>query len=101
MLTRQSQDLLPDVIDGLIEVLKPKSFGLFMEAANKLFNVSFVVFQEGVDIGLVQDFCALRLRKHEIGKEKQPEPAVERDPTVYQPCSRCFLSGCVFRTSPG
>jgi hypothetical protein len=92
VLTRQSQNLLSDVIDGLVEVLKPKSFGLFMEAANKHFNLSFVVFQEGVDIGLVQDFCALRLRKYEVGKEEQPKPAVERDPTVYQPYFRmCHL----------
>lgn len=100
VLTRQSQNLLPDVIDGLIEVLKPKGFGLFMEAADKHFDLSLMMFQEGVDICLVQDLCALRLRKYEIGKEKESKPAVERDPTVYQPFFVVLLIRGFFSTSP-
>lgn len=94
-LWRQTQNLLADQVDGLVEVLKTQSLGPFMAAGDEILDLPFVLRQERVDVLLVQHDCTLGLRKHEIAEEKETDPAVEGEPIFF------FLavSFCLKRTT--
>ena len=46
----------------------------------EIVNSDFVFMEEGVNVALVEDFGALRLREDEIEEETEPDPRVEGDP---------------------
>jgi hypothetical protein len=46
-------------------------------------DCNFVLLEEGMDVGLVEDFCALCLREDEVQEETKAEPCVEGDPTAF------------------
>ena len=82
-LRRQSQNLLADQVDGLVEVLKTQRLGPFMAAGDEILDLPFVLRQERVDVLLVQHDCTLGLRKYEITEEKETNPAVEGEPIFF------------------
>jgi hypothetical protein len=51
-----------------------------MGAADELLDLALVVLQERVDVVLVEEAGALRLRENEVGEEEEADPAVEGDP---------------------
>ena len=48
-----------------------------MGGDDEVVNVMFMVREKGVNVGLVDDLCALSLGKDEVAKEKETEGGVE------------------------
>ena len=48
-----------------------------MGGDDEVVNVMFMVCEKGVNMSLVDDFCALGLGKDEVAKEKETEGGVE------------------------
>lgn len=47
---------------------------------NKFVNFRFILGKEGVNVGLVEDACALGLGQNEVGEEEETEVGVKREP---------------------
>lgn len=74
------EDVLAHPVEGLVEVLQAQGFGAFVAAADELFDLTFVVFEEGVHVGLVEETGALGLREDQVGEKEEADPAVEGEP---------------------
>ena len=46
-------------------------------------NIRFVMGEEGVDVRLIEEACALRLGQDEIGEEKKAKVGIEGKPCAY------------------
>ena len=51
-----------------------------MGGRNEDIDVVFVSGEEGVDVQLIDEACALGLREDEVGEEEEAEVGVEREP---------------------
>lgn len=51
-----------------------------MGIRNESVNFRFILGKEGVNVGLVEDACALGLGQNEIGEEEEAEVGVKREP---------------------
>lgn len=51
-----------------------------MGIRDKVVNFRFILGKEWVDVGLVEEACALGLGQNEVGKEEEAEVGVEREP---------------------
>jgi len=80
--------------DGALQILEARCFGVIMRVADEVIDVSLVVGQEGMDVVLVDHFCALSLRQDEIGKDHQADPAVERKPSSASVLSADLYISC-------
>lgn len=58
---------------------------------NEFVNFRFILGKEGVDVGLVEDACALGLGQDEVGEEEEAEVGVKREPRKKRPCSQIRL----------
>lgn len=56
-------------------------------------DVCFIVGEEGIDVRLVQNACALSLRQDEVGEDKEAKVGVERKPMTR--------TGMVSKLAPG
>lgn len=51
-----------------------------MGIRDEVVNFRFVLSKEGVDVGLVEEACALGLGQNEVGEEEEAEVGVKGEP---------------------
>lgn len=71
---------MADEVDELFEVAEACFVALFVEVADKGFDLAFMVGDEGFDIVGIEEFGALGLGEDEVGEREEADPAVEGEP---------------------
>jgi len=66
--------------DSLFEILHTSLFRTVVSRGDEIVDLGFVGLEEGVQVGLVEDFSALSLWEDEVEEEEEAEPSVEGDP---------------------
>ena len=75
-----AQDALAEEVDQLVEVAEAGLGEVFVGLADEDVDVVLVLDDEGLNVGVVEEFGALRLGQDEVGKEDEADPGVEGEP---------------------
>ena len=66
-----------DEVDCALEVVETCGLGAIVGGDDEVVDVVFVVGEEGVDVGLIDEPCALGLGEDKVAEEEETEGGVE------------------------
>lgn len=72
--------MLFEELDRLLEICNAGRLCAIVGGGDEVIDRSFVLLEERVDVRLVEQAGALRLREDEVEEEAEAEPCVERNP---------------------
>lgn len=77
---REAEYVFLDKVYEAFEGREAHRFKTVMGIRNEAVNFRFVLGKERVNVGLVEEACALGLGQNEVGEEEEAEVGVERKP---------------------
>ena len=69
--------MLLDKLNCALEICETCGLGTIVGGDDEVVDVVFMMGEEGVDVGLVDEFCALGLGKDEVAEEEEADGGVE------------------------
>jgi hypothetical protein len=75
-----AEDSFAEDVDELVEVAETSGGEALVGLADEEVDVRFVFHDEGLNVGVIEEFGALGLGEDEVGEEDEADPGVEGEP---------------------
>jgi hypothetical protein len=75
-----AEDSFAEDVNELVEVAETGGGEALVGLADEEVDVLFVLDDEGLNVGVVEEFGALGLGEDEVGEEEEADPGVEGEP---------------------